>query len=179
MLIGNDKDFLASRVAYLLDLKGPAVVVQSACSSGLLAVHQAVQSLLSREIDMALAGAVSISMDIEEGYHADPGGPMSPTGKIAPFSAGANGTVGGNGSEFRLDIGVEGRTVYGAVSPEHRTPAMKVCVPECPNGASMCNRSPRGQRPRRLTSQFRHGDVRSGLDVSDQAASLPRPNGRP
>lgn len=97
MLIGNDKDFLASRVAYLLDLKGPAVVVQSACSSGLLAVHQAVQSLLSREIDMALAGAVSISMDIEEGYHADPGGPMSPTGKIAPFSAGANGIVGGNG----------------------------------------------------------------------------------
>ncbi|MEW9612484.1 SDR family NAD(P)-dependent oxidoreductase [Shinella sp. S4-D37] len=97
MLIGNDKDFLASRVAYLLDLKGPAVVVQSACSSGLLAVHQAVQSLLSREIDMALAGAVSISMDIEEGYHADPGGPMSPTGQIAPFSAGANGIVGGNG----------------------------------------------------------------------------------
>lgn len=97
MLIGNDKDFLASRVAYLLDLKGPAVVVQSACSSGLLAVHQAVQSLLSREIDMALAGAVSISMDIEGGYHADPGGPMSPTGKIAPFSAGANGIVGGNG----------------------------------------------------------------------------------
>jgi phthiocerol/phenolphthiocerol synthesis type-I polyketide synthase E len=97
MLIGNDKDFLASRVAYLLDLKGPAVVVQSACSSGLLAVHQAVQSLLSREIDMALAGAVSISMDIEDGYHADPGGPMSPTGKIAPFSAGANGIIGGNG----------------------------------------------------------------------------------
>ena len=97
MLIGNDKDFLASRVAYLLDLKGPAVVVQSACSSGLLAVHQAVQSLLSREIDMALAGAVSISMDLEDGYHADPGGPMSPTGEIAPFNAGANGIVGGNG----------------------------------------------------------------------------------
>lgn len=97
MLIGNDKDFLASRVAHLLDLKGPAVVVQSACSSGLLAVHQAIQSLLSGEIDMALAGAVSISMDIENGYHADPGGPMSPSGTIAPFSAASNGIVGGNG----------------------------------------------------------------------------------
>ncbi|TCR02724.1 type I polyketide synthase [Neorhizobium sp. JUb45] len=97
MLIGNDKDFLASRVAHHLDLKGPAVVVQSACSSGLLAVHQAIQSLLSGEIEMALAGAVSISMDIEDGYHADPGGPMSPTGRIAPFSAGSDGIVGGNG----------------------------------------------------------------------------------
>ncbi|MDP9835688.1 acyl transferase domain-containing protein/acyl carrier protein [Neorhizobium huautlense] len=97
MLIGNDKDFLASRVAHHLDLKGPAVVVQSACSSGLLAVHQAIQSLLSGEIDMALAGAVSISMDLEDGYHADPGGPMSPTGRIAPFSAGSDGIVGGNG----------------------------------------------------------------------------------
>ncbi|WP_158279342.1 type I polyketide synthase [Azospirillum humicireducens] len=97
MLIGNDKDFLASRTAHVLDLTGPASVVQSACSSGLLCVHQAVQSLLQGEIAMALAGAVSVSMDLEEGYRADPGGPMSPSGTIAPFSAGADGIVGGNG----------------------------------------------------------------------------------
>ncbi|MBP2231646.1 acyl transferase domain-containing protein [Azospirillum agricola] len=97
MLIGNDKDFLASRAAHLLDLTGPASVAQSACSSGLLCVHQAVQSLLQGEVAMALAGAVSVSMDLEDGYRADPGGPMSPTGTIAPFSATADGIVGGNG----------------------------------------------------------------------------------
>ncbi len=120
MLIGNDKDFLALRTAYLLDLKGPATVVQSACSSGLLCVHQAVQSLLQGEIDMALAGAVSISADIENGYHADPGGPMSPTGRIAPFCESANGIVGGNGVAAlvlkRLDDAVDaGDHIYAVI----------------------------------------------------------------
>src|SRR2546422_6071790 len=54
--LGNDKDFLASRVAYKLNLKGPAVCVQSACSTSLVAVHMAGQSLLAGECDMALAG---------------------------------------------------------------------------------------------------------------------------
>jgi len=97
MMLGNDKDFLASRTAYSLDLRGPATVVQSACSSGLLAVHQGIQSLLQGEVDIALTGAVSICLDLENGYLADKGGPMSPTGVIAPFSEQSNGIVGGNG----------------------------------------------------------------------------------
>jgi phthiocerol/phenolphthiocerol synthesis type-I polyketide synthase E len=98
MLIGNDKDFLASRAAYFLDAKGPVTVVQSTCSSGLLAVHQGMQSLLLGEVDIALTGGASICLDLEEGYYADEGGAMSPTGTVAPFSSLANGIVGGNGA---------------------------------------------------------------------------------
>ncbi|MDC7788185.1 SDR family NAD(P)-dependent oxidoreductase, partial [Rhodoplanes tepidamans] len=98
MLLGNDKDFLASRVAYHLGLQGPAVVVQSACSSALLAVHVAVQSLLAGETDMALAGGASICLDLEDGYAADEGGALSPSGRIAPFGHDADGIVGGNGA---------------------------------------------------------------------------------
>ena len=65
---GNDKDFLCSRVSYLLDLKGPSVSVQTACSTSLVAVHMAAQSLLSGECDMALAGGVSIELPHRQGY---------------------------------------------------------------------------------------------------------------
>lgn len=98
MMIGNDKDFLANRAAHLLNLTGPALVNQSACSSGLLCVHQATQALLQGEINMALAGAASISVSLEDGYFPDPGGVMSPNAQIAPFSKAANGIVGGNGA---------------------------------------------------------------------------------
>src|SRR6185295_2105873 len=62
LLIGNIGDTLATRVSYKLDLKGPSYTVQSACSSSLVAVHNACQSLLSNECDMALAGGVSINV---------------------------------------------------------------------------------------------------------------------
>ena len=111
MLIGNDKDFLASRTAYFLDLKGPATIVQSACSSGLLAVHQGMQSLLQGEVDIALTGGASICLDLENGYFADEGGAMSPSGTIAPFSEQSDGIVGGNGTAAlvlkRLDDAVD------------------------------------------------------------------------
>jgi len=64
----NDRDFLATRLSYKLDLKGPSVVVQTACSTGLTAVHMASQSLLSGESDLALAGAVSIALPSKDGY---------------------------------------------------------------------------------------------------------------
>ena len=60
-LIGNDKDFFDTRLSYKLNLKGPSITVQTACSTSLVAIHLARQSLLSEETDMALAGAVSVT----------------------------------------------------------------------------------------------------------------------
>jgi acyl transferase domain-containing protein/acyl carrier protein len=97
ILIGNDKDFLATRVSYKLNLQGPSVVIQSACSTSLVAVHLACQGLLSGECDMALAGGVSIKIPHESGYIYQEGGILSPDGHCRAFDAKAQGTVGGNG----------------------------------------------------------------------------------
>ena len=95
--IANDRDFLATRVSYKLDLKGPSVVVQSACSTSLVAIHLACQSLLSGACDMALAGGVTISARQQRGYQYQEGGIMSPDGHCRAFDAQAGGTVGGSG----------------------------------------------------------------------------------
>src|SRR5919107_6299500 len=65
---GNDKDFLATRLSYLLNLRGPSINVQTACSTSLVAIHLACQSLLNRECDMALAGGVSVRVPQKQGY---------------------------------------------------------------------------------------------------------------
>jgi phthiocerol/phenolphthiocerol synthesis type-I polyketide synthase E len=95
--IGNDVDFLAARTAYKLNLLGPAVTVQTACSTGLVAIHLACQSLLSGECTMAVAGAVSVHYPEEVGYDYEPGSICSPDGHCRAFDAGAQGFVGGNG----------------------------------------------------------------------------------
>lgn len=96
-LIGNDKDFLSTRVSYKLNLRGPSMTVQTACSTSLVAVHLARQSLLSLESDMALAGAVSVRVPHRAGYVCDGGGVVSPDGHVRAFDAKANGTVFGSG----------------------------------------------------------------------------------
>ena len=96
-LIFNDKDFLSTRISYKLDLKGPSLTVQTACSTSLVAVHLARQSLLSGESDIALAGAVSVRVPHRAGYFSDPGGVSSPDGHVRAFDANANGTVFGSG----------------------------------------------------------------------------------
>jgi acyl transferase domain-containing protein/acyl carrier protein len=93
--IANDKDFLATRVAYKLNLEGPAVTVQTACSTSLVAIHMACQSLLSGECDVALAGGVRAGE--EAGYTYHEGGIASPDGHCRAFDARAQGTLGGNG----------------------------------------------------------------------------------
>ena len=95
--LGSDKDFLATRVAYKLGLTGPVMTVQTACSTSLTAVHLAVQSLLSGECDIALAGGVAVSSPLRNGYRYEPGGVLSPDGDCRPFDAEAAGTVPGNG----------------------------------------------------------------------------------
>jgi phthiocerol/phenolphthiocerol synthesis type-I polyketide synthase E len=97
VMLSTDKDFLASRVAYKLNLGGPAVVVQTACSTSLVAVHMACQSLLAGECDMALAGGVSISVPQKVGYLHEPDGITSRDGRCRPFDAEASGTVRGSG----------------------------------------------------------------------------------
>ena len=96
-MIGNDKDFLATRVAYKLNLKGPAITVQSACSTSLAAVHLARQGLLSGDCDMALVGGVAVHVPEKTGYFYNEGGYLSPDGHCRAFDARAKGTVFGNG----------------------------------------------------------------------------------
>jgi amino acid adenylation domain-containing protein len=96
-MIGNDKDFLPTRVSYKLNLRGPSCNVQSACSTSLVAVHLACQSLLNGECDMALAGGVSASAQQGTGYTYTEGGIFSPDGHCRAFDARAQGTVAGSG----------------------------------------------------------------------------------
>jgi acyl transferase domain-containing protein/acyl carrier protein len=93
----NMADALATRVAYKLNLRGPAVTVQTACSTSLLAVHMACQSLLGHECDMALAGGVSLNLLQEAGYRYQAGAIFSPDGHCRAFDADAAGTLMGSG----------------------------------------------------------------------------------
>jgi acyl transferase domain-containing protein/acyl carrier protein len=96
-LIGNDKDFLTTRVSYKLNLKGPSLNVQTACSTSLVATTLACQSLLNYQCDMALAGGVSIRVPQKTGYLYQEGGILSPDGHCRAFDADAKGTIIGNG----------------------------------------------------------------------------------
>ena len=96
--IGNEKSFAATMVSYKLDLRGPSVNVDTACSTSLVAVHQACQSLLSHECDMALAGGVSLDVPQKGGMLYKEGSIVSPDGHCRPFDSEAKGTVKGNGA---------------------------------------------------------------------------------
>ena len=95
--LASDKDFLATRVSYKLDLRGPSLTVQTACSTSLVAVHLAAQALWNRQCEVALAGGVSLSVPQERGYLYREGGTNSPDGHIRAFDADAGGMVKGNG----------------------------------------------------------------------------------
>jgi len=95
--LGNDPTFLATRASYLFDLRGPSVSVGTACSTSLMAVHLACQSLLAHESDLALAGGVSIHLPLIGGYRYEDGGILSPDGHCRPFDAAARGTVSSDG----------------------------------------------------------------------------------
>ena len=97
VVIANDRDYLTSQVSFRLNLKGPSLSVQTACSTSLVAVHLACQSLLNRECDMALAGGVSVSVPQGLGGHYQEGGIISPDGHCRAFDAKARGTVKGSG----------------------------------------------------------------------------------
>src|SRR5213595_2797558 len=119
-LIGNDKDFLSTRISYKLNLKGPSLTIQTACSTSMVAVHLARQSLLSEETDMALAGAISVRVPHRAGYFFDGGGVVSPDGHVRAFDARANGTVFGSGGGILVlkrlaDALSDGDTIHAVI----------------------------------------------------------------
>ncbi|MEV6823873.1 amino acid adenylation domain-containing protein [Amycolatopsis sp. NPDC051102] len=121
LALHHEKDFLATKVAYHLDLTGPALTTQTACSSSLVAVHQAAGMLRGGEADVMLAGGVLVDVTLAEGYRYRPGHIFSPDGHCRPFSDDADGTVGASGvgvvvlkplSAARRD----GDTVYSVIT---------------------------------------------------------------
>ena len=95
--VGNERDSLASTISYKMNLKGPSLAVQTFCSTSLVAVHLACQSLLSYECDMALAGGVAIGLPQGVGYLYQAGGIASPDGHCRTFDAKAQGSIYGSG----------------------------------------------------------------------------------
>lgn len=96
-LLGNDKDYLATHISYKLNLKGPSVSVQTACSTSLVAINMACQALLGYQCDLALAGGAAVRTPHQQGYQSIPGSILSPDGHCRPFDANAQGTIFGSG----------------------------------------------------------------------------------
>jgi amino acid adenylation domain-containing protein len=116
----NEKDYVASRTAYELNLKGPAVSVYSGCSTSLLAVAQASESLLNGHCDIAIAGGVSVTVPIYSGQIYQEGAMFSADGHCKPFDDTATGTVFSDGAGVvllkRLENAIEdGDTIYGVI----------------------------------------------------------------
>nr|WP_070960547.1 type I polyketide synthase [Hyphomonas sp. Mor2] len=117
---GNDMNFLATRVSYEMDLRGPSMNVQTACSSALVALHMAAQSLRQGECDLALIGGATILFPQGQGYMYRDGEILSPDGHCRPFDAKSAGTVFGSGAGAlivkRLDDALDdGDTIHAVV----------------------------------------------------------------
>lgn len=116
----NEKDFFATRLAYKLNLTGPGVTVQTACSTSLVAIELAWTDLKEGRCNMALAGGVSVTYPSKTGYLYEDGMILSPDGHCRAFDEQAAGTVGGNGAGIvvlkRLEDAVrDGNTIYGVI----------------------------------------------------------------
>lgn len=96
--LGNSSDFFAARAAFLLNLTGPALTVRAACATSLVAVHLAVQSLLTNECDTAVAGGAAIRYPLQRGHIYEPGGIYSLDGTCRPYDSLASGIVSGDGA---------------------------------------------------------------------------------
>ncbi|HEV8169546.1 MAG TPA: type I polyketide synthase, partial [Pyrinomonadaceae bacterium] len=118
--IGNHGEFVPTTISFKLNLKGPSINIQTACSTSLVAVHVACQSLLNGECDMALAGGGSITFPHIEGYYYQEEGILSPDGHCRAFDADARGTVGGEGAALVLlkrlvDAIADGDTIHAVI----------------------------------------------------------------
>ncbi len=119
-LLGNDKDHLATTIAYKLGCTGPAMTLQTACSTALVALHQARKDLIDFECDVAIVATAAIRHFQPEGYLAEVEGILSLSGRCRPFAAEADGTLFGSGAGAvvlkRLDTALEaGNPVYAVL----------------------------------------------------------------
>jgi len=119
-VVGNDNSFLANRVSYQLNLSGPAVTVQTACSTSLVSVHLSVQSLLSGECSMALAGGVAVWVPHEAGHLHKEGSVFTKDGHCRAFDSKATGTIFGSGAGVVLlkrfdEAKADGDTIYAVI----------------------------------------------------------------
>jgi amino acid adenylation domain-containing protein len=118
--LGNSLDYLTTRVSYKLNLRGPSVDLQTACSTSLVAVHLACQALQAGDCDLALAGGAEVRVPQRQGYLHEEGGVESASGVCRAFDAGADGTVWGSGAGVvvlrRLaDALADGDTVHAVI----------------------------------------------------------------
>ena len=118
--IGNHAEFVPTTISFKLNLKGPSINIQTACSTSLVAVHVACQSLLNGECDMALAGGGSITFPRKEGYFYQEEGILSPDGHCRTFDSEARGTVGGEGAGLvvlkrLVDALADGDTIHAII----------------------------------------------------------------
>ncbi|ELS02296.1 polyketide synthase family protein [Xenococcus sp. PCC 7305] len=118
--VANDKDYLATRTSYKLNLTGPSVNIQTACSTSLVTVHLACQSLINAECEIALAGGVSVHTPQKMGYLYQEGMILSPDGHCRAFDADAAGTIFGSGAGMVvlkvLDKAIaDGDRIYGVI----------------------------------------------------------------
>ena len=117
---GNQKDYIALRTAYLLDLRGPAISLNTACSTTLLTVDQAYRSLLDYECDIALSGGVDITVPQKSGFLYQEGGTFAKDGHCRPFDADATGTMFCDGAGVVIlkrlaDALTDGDTIYAVI----------------------------------------------------------------
>lgn len=120
VMLGNEKDYLATRVANRLNLTGPAISLNTACSTSLVALAQAFHALRSGQCDMALAGGVAITCPPNSGYVHQEGAMLSPDGRTRSFDAQAGGTVFSDGAAVVLlkrlsDAQADGDVIYATV----------------------------------------------------------------
>ncbi|TRX27556.1 amino acid adenylation domain-containing protein [Flavobacterium franklandianum] len=116
----NDKDYIATRTAYHLNIKGPAVSIHSACSTSLLAIAQAVQAIRNGQCDIALAGASSVTAPIFSGHLYEEGSMLSADGHCRAFDAAGKGTVFSDGAGVVLLKSLasainDGDKIYGII----------------------------------------------------------------
>ncbi|MEX2585649.1 MAG: acyltransferase domain-containing protein [Balneolaceae bacterium] len=119
-VVGNDTSFLANRVSYQLNLNGPAVTVQTACSTSLVSIHLSIQSLLNEECSMALAGGVAVWVPHEAGHLYQKGNVFTKDGHCRAFDANATGTIFGSGAGVVLlkrfnDAIADGDTIHAVI----------------------------------------------------------------
>ncbi|WP_310482603.1 amino acid adenylation domain-containing protein [Chamaesiphon sp. VAR_48_metabat_403] len=119
-MLANEKDFLTTRTSYKLGLTGPSLSINTACSTSLVAIIQAVRSLSDRHCDMALAGGISITTPQNRGYLYQEGGMLSPDGRCRPFDAHAGGTLFNSGAGIVVlkrveDALADGDRIYAVI----------------------------------------------------------------